>query len=225
MRRPWGAPPPGSSGRPARSSDAARGVRRRPGRSRWRPVARYTVGPLLGPSAVVPPVPAVRVDGGRFRTSSPPTPSGPCLCPPPRRGCTRVPIRSPGRRSARGYPAAVSTPVGADPTVVGPYLAAALGDERWRSVTIELIAAGMSNLTYVVTPADGGPDDAVILRRPPTGAVLATAHDMAREHTVVSALGPTAVPVPRTLHLCEDPAVLGAPFYVMERVVGVHVVD
>jgi aminoglycoside phosphotransferase (APT) family kinase protein len=63
----------------------------------------------------------------------------------------------------------------------------------------------------------------VILRRPPTGAVLATAHDMTREHRVISALAPTAVPVPRTLLLCTDPAVLGAPFYVMERVVGLHV--
>jgi aminoglycoside phosphotransferase (APT) family kinase protein len=48
---------------------------------------------------------------------------------------------------------------------------------------------------------------------------------MGREHRVISALGPTDVPVPRTLHLCTDPAVLGAPFYVMERVVGLHVVD
>jgi aminoglycoside phosphotransferase (APT) family kinase protein len=102
------------------------------------------------------------------------------------------------------------------------------GDERWRSVRVELIAAGMSNLTYVVTP-EGGPagrdeSAAVILRRPPTGAVLATAHDMAREHRVITALGPTAVPVPRTLHLCTDETVLGAPFYVMERVIGVHAV-
>ncbi|SNS39425.1 Predicted kinase, aminoglycoside phosphotransferase (APT) family [Geodermatophilus saharensis] len=118
----------------------------------------------------------------------------------------------------------VSSAVGADPAVVGPYLASVLGDPRWREVTVELIAAGMSNLTYVVTPAGGTVDDAVILRRPPTGAVLATAHDMAREHRVISALGPTAVPVPRTLHLCTDPEVLGAPFYVMERVVGLHVV-
>jgi aminoglycoside phosphotransferase (APT) family kinase protein len=115
--------------------------------------------------------------------------------------------------------------VGADPTVVGPYLAEVLGDERWRSVSIELIAAGMSNLTYVVTPDGGSADDAVILRRPPTGAVLATAHDMVREHRVISALGSTAVPVPRTLHLCTDESVLGAPFYVMERVTGIHVVD
>ena len=118
----------------------------------------------------------------------------------------------------------MATPVGADPTVVGPYLASALNDERWRSVDIELIAAGMSNLTYVVTPAGGSADDAVILRRPPTGAVLATAHDMVREHRVISALGPTDVPVPRTLHLCTDESVLGAPFYVMERVAGIHVV-
>jgi aminoglycoside phosphotransferase (APT) family kinase protein len=119
----------------------------------------------------------------------------------------------------------VSTPVGADPAVVGPYLASVLGDEKWRSVSIDLIAAGMSNLTYTVTPDGASPADAVILRRPPTGAVLATAHDMAREYTVITALGPTDVPVPRTLHLCEDPAVLGAPFYVMERVEGVHVVS
>jgi aminoglycoside phosphotransferase (APT) family kinase protein len=134
------------------------------------------------------------------------------------------PGRTTGRRSARGYPAAVATPVGADPAVVGPYLASALDDERWRSVSVDLIAAGMSNLTYVVTPEGGSAGDAVILRRPPTGAVLATAHDMIREHRVISALGPTAVPVPRTLHLCTDSDVLGAPFYVMERVVGVHVV-
>ncbi|WP_029429997.1 phosphotransferase family protein [Blastococcus sp. URHD0036] len=119
----------------------------------------------------------------------------------------------------------MSTPVGADPVVVGPYLATALGDQRWRQVSVELIAAGMSNLTYVVTPQGGTADDAVILRRPPTGAVLATAHDMEREHRVISALGGTAVPVPRTLHLCTDTAVLGAPFYVMEKVDGVHVVD
>jgi aminoglycoside phosphotransferase (APT) family kinase protein len=132
-------------------------------------------------------------------------------------------VRTTWLRSARGYPAAVSTPVGADPAVVGPYLAGALGDEKWRAVRVELITAGMSNLTYLVTPEhrDG---EAVILRRPPTGAVLATAHDMAREYRVITALGPTPVPVPRTLHLCTDPSVLGAPFYVMERVVGVHVV-
>ena len=103
--------------------------------------------------------------------------------------------------------------------VVGPYLASALADERWSQCTVELIAGGMSNLTYVVSSAAGD----VVLRRPPTSSVLPTAHDMAREHRVLSGLAGTAVPVPRTLALCGDPAVLGAPFYVMEKVDGVIV--
>jgi aminoglycoside phosphotransferase (APT) family kinase protein len=105
---------------------------------------------------------------------------------------------------------------GADPAVVGPYLAEALGDSRWRQVEVTLIAGGKSNLTYRLD----SPAGSVILRRPPLGHVLPTAHDMVREHTVLSALGPTAVPVPRTLHLCTDTEVLGQPFYVMERVEG-----
>ena len=56
--------------------------------------------------------------------------------------------------------------------------------------------------------------------RPPISHVLPTAHDMAREHRVMSSLGPTDVPVPRTCGLCEDPEVNGAPFYVMEFVDG-----
>jgi aminoglycoside phosphotransferase (APT) family kinase protein len=79
-----------------------------------------------------------------------------------------------------------------------------------------LITGGKSNLTYTVT--DGTTD--VIVRRPPLGHVLATAHDMAREHRVITALGPTGVPVPETYALCEDEGVVGAPFYVMERVDG-----
>ncbi|MFI1096592.1 phosphotransferase family protein [Streptomyces sp. NPDC020917] len=78
------------------------------------------------------------------------------------------------------------------------------------------IEGGRSNLTYRVT--DGVTD--WVVRRPPLGHVLATAHDMAREHTVISALAPTPVPVPGTLLLCEDPEVIGAPFYVMECVPG-----
>ncbi len=79
-----------------------------------------------------------------------------------------------------------------------------------------LITGGKSNLTYTVT--DGTTD--VIVRRPPLGHVLATAHDMVREHRVITALGPTDVPVPETYALCEDETVVGAPFYVMERVAG-----
>nr|WP_218859101.1 phosphotransferase family protein [Petropleomorpha daqingensis] len=159
-----------------------------------------------------------------MRDRQPPNAARPPFVPGAGSPTPRGPGRVGGVGSARGYPAAVSTPVGADPAVVGPYLATVLGDEKWRQVSVALIAAGMSNLTYTVTPAGGSPDEAVILRRPPTGAVLATAHDMAREYTVITALGPTDVPVPRTLHLCDDPAVLGAPFYVMERVEGVHIV-
>jgi aminoglycoside phosphotransferase (APT) family kinase protein len=80
----------------------------------------------------------------------------------------------------------------------------------------EVIAGGRSNLTYDVTDGTGS----WVVRRPPLGHVLATAHDMTREHRVVSALVPTPVPVPRTLLLCEDTDVLGAPFYVMEKVAG-----
>lgn len=79
-----------------------------------------------------------------------------------------------------------------------------------------LIEGGRSNLTYVVT--DGAAR--WVVRRPPLGHVLATAHDMRREHRVISALHDTAVPVPRTLLLCEDDSVLGAPFYVMDFVEG-----
>ncbi|GAB3867568.1 phosphotransferase family protein [Nocardioides maradonensis] len=79
-----------------------------------------------------------------------------------------------------------------------------------------LIAGGKSNLTYAVT--DGSRE--WIVRRPPLGHVLATAHDMAREYRVMSALQETAVPVPRTDAMCADTEVLGAEFYVMQRCAG-----
>jgi len=112
-----------------------------------------------------------------------------------------------------------SSTQGADPAVVGPYLARALADPAWEQVSVELIAGGKSNLTYRLD----SPAGSVVLRRPPLGHVLPTAHDMAREHRVMSALAGTDVPVPRMLHLCTDPDVLGQPFYVMERVEG-HIV-
>ncbi|MEU5681234.1 phosphotransferase family protein [Streptomyces rochei] len=79
-----------------------------------------------------------------------------------------------------------------------------------------LIEGGRSNLTYAVSDGTGS----WVVRRPPLGHVLATAHDMKREHRVISALHPTDVPVPRPVLLCEDEEVLGAPFYVMEFVEG-----
>jgi aminoglycoside phosphotransferase (APT) family kinase protein len=80
-----------------------------------------------------------------------------------------------------------------------------------------LISGGRSNLTYRVE----GPDGTCVLRRPPLGHVLATAHDMAREHRVLAALADTDVPVARPLALCTDEAVNGAPFYLMEYRGGV----
>lgn len=83
--------------------------------------------------------------------------------------------------------------------------------------SFDLIVGGRSNLTFRVTGADG---NRFVLRRPPTGHVLATAHDMAREHRIISAVGRTNVPVPTTLGVCTDESVNGAPFYVMEFVDG-----
>jgi len=81
---------------------------------------------------------------------------------------------------------------------------------------VRLIAGGRSNLTYRLD-LDGGE---VVLRRPPLGHVLPTAHDMNREYRVLSALSGTAVPVPQPLANCQDADVIGAPFYLMRFVDG-----
>jgi aminoglycoside phosphotransferase (APT) family kinase protein len=83
-------------------------------------------------------------------------------------------------------------------------------------LSFEMIAAGHSNLTFRVTDAAGS---TWVLRRPPLHQVLATAHDMSREHRIISALHGT-IPVPRSLGLCEDNDVNERPFYVMEFVDG-----
>lgn len=81
----------------------------------------------------------------------------------------------------------------------------------------ELIAGGRSNLTFVVTDAVGR---RTVLRRPPLGHLLPSAHDMAREHRIIAALGGAGVPVPPALGFCDDPAVNERPFYVMDFVAG-----
>ena len=100
---------------------------------------------------------------------------------------------------------------------VGPWLRATLpelsGDGPW---TAELISGGLSNITYRLRLPGG----TVILRRPPLGNVLPRAHDMQREHRVLSALVKTPVPVPEPLALCTDAGVLGVTFYVMRDVPG-----
>ncbi len=85
-------------------------------------------------------------------------------------------------------------------------------------LAFSVIAGGHSNLTFRVADAAGRQ---FVLRRPPLGHVLATAHDMSREHRLISAIGQTSVPVPSALGLCTDVSVNDAPFYVMDFVDGV----
>ena len=84
-------------------------------------------------------------------------------------------------------------------------------------LTFSLIAGGHSNLTYRFEDQAGA---AHVLRRPPLGNVLESAHDMGREHRIIHALRGSEVPVPPTVGLCRDKAVNGAPFYVMDYVEG-----
>ena len=99
------------------------------------------------------------------------------------------------------------------------WLAAALGvdtgaDGRFE---VETLAGGASNLTLRATVGDRR----VVVRRPPLGHFLPTAHDMAREHRIYRAVHGSAVPVPEPLAFCDDESILGAPFQVMARVDGV----
>jgi aminoglycoside phosphotransferase (APT) family kinase protein len=84
-----------------------------------------------------------------------------------------------------------------------------------------IVGHGRSNLTYRIESGD----DAWVLRRPPLSHVQPTAHDMSREYRVISALAGTKVPVPKTYAICNDPDIIGAPFYVMEYVRGLVPVD
>ena len=111
-------------------------------------------------------------------------------------------------------------PRGIDPGPVTAWLADNAGAVP--PVSFEPVARGASNLTFVVTDASG---ERFVLRRPPTAEVLASAHDMGREHRVISALANSAVPVPPALGLCTDPSVNGADFYVMGFVDGAVVFE
>lgn len=84
-------------------------------------------------------------------------------------------------------------------------------------LSARLIAGGRSNPTYELS--DG--NEQWILRRPPHGHLLPTAHDMAREYRAMSSLTGTAVPVPKTLGMSSDTSLIGAPFYVMEKLDGI----
>ena len=89
-------------------------------------------------------------------------------------------------------------------------------------LVFELIAGGHSNLTYAVTDAAGA---RWVLRRPPLGHVLESAHDVGREHRIISALAGSGVPVAPAVGLCRDVEVNDAPFYVMRFVDGLVLHD
>jgi aminoglycoside phosphotransferase (APT) family kinase protein len=106
---------------------------------------------------------------------------------------------------------------GLDPDRVATWVSMHAPAAAWTGpINAELIAGGRSNLTYRLSTSTGS----WIVRRPPLGHILATAHDMSREYRVMSALHGTDVPVPRTLAMCTDVEVIGAPFYLMEYVEG-----
>ena len=104
---------------------------------------------------------------------------------------------------------------------VAAWLADLIPDLR-PPLEFSLIAGGHSNLTYRFTDQSGA---AYVLRRPPLGNVLESAHDMGREHRIIHALRDSPVPVPPTVGLCGDAEVNGAPFYVMDYVEGLVLHD
>jgi aminoglycoside phosphotransferase (APT) family kinase protein len=96
------------------------------------------------------------------------------------------------------------------------YLSAKLPD-LVGPITVEQFPAGHSNLTYLLRVGERE----LVLRRPPFGAKIKTAHDMGREYRILKHLVEVYPRVPRPLLYCEDESVMGAPFYVMERLKGV----
>lgn len=112
-------------------------------------------------------------------------------------------------------PVVVESP-GIDRRAVTDWLLAKIPDLQ-PPVSFAQIVGGRSNLTFFVTDGSGAQ---WVLRRPPLGHVLKTAHDMAREFRILSALQPSYIPVPVPVALCRDESITGAAFYVMERVAG-----
>lgn len=102
------------------------------------------------------------------------------------------------------------------------YLARARPGEVASPLVVEQFPSGHSNLTYLLKAASpGGGEIELVLRRPPFGNVVKTAHDMGREHKILSALSKVWDKAPRPLLHCEEEGVIGAPFYVMERRRGI----
>jgi aminoglycoside phosphotransferase (APT) family kinase protein len=116
-----------------------------------------------------------------------------------------------------GAEANVAAPDGIDREAVEGWFEANVAGAR-PPLEFERISGGRSNLTFAVTDSGGS---GWALRRPPLGKRLGSAHDMSREHRVISGLQGTPVPVPPLAGFCEDESVNGAPFYVMDFVEGV----
>ena len=89
-------------------------------------------------------------------------------------------------------------------------------------IEFSALTGGRSNLSCKCVDQRGA---AYVLRRPPLGHALESAHDMVREHRIVSAVGKGTVPVPKTYGVCEDVSITGAPFYVMDYVDGVVLIE
>jgi aminoglycoside phosphotransferase (APT) family kinase protein len=116
-----------------------------------------------------------------------------------------------------------ATPIGVDRERVHAWFEDHIGDVGPADgLLIDQVQGGHSCLTYIVEVAGGR---RYVLRRPPVGNLLASAHDVLREHRVITALAGTDVPVAPVVGCCEDPEVTGAPFYVMDFVEGVVLHD
>lgn len=143
-------------------------------------------------------------------------PDPPTLSPPPSKEGAPM-SQTPAADTAGDVPADLHELV--RPDRLGPVLAERTGDQGWVEPTATLIAGGKSNLTFELT----GGAAPLILRRPPSGNLLPSAHDMGREARVQRALADTPVPVPQIVLQDETPELIGAPFYVMPKVPG-HVI-
>src|SRR5512146_3222974 len=119
---------------------------------------------------------------------------------------------------AREAAAGAAPPPLVDPEALGRYLARELpGPDAEAPLQVERIRGGHSNETFFVTHGASR----WALRRPPRGPLLPTAHDVGREYRVLRGLEHTNVPVPKPVLMCDDASVIGAPFYLMERIEGV----
>jgi len=126
-------------------------------------------------------------------------------------------VGTPGEPGSPGSARATADLTAGQATSLAQIIESSLHRRLGRPLSVSLLSGGRSNLTYRLSA--GG--EQWVMRRPPLGHVLETAHDMHREYRVMHALAPTAVPVPGTVCYIDDRSVLGAEFYVMNLVDGV----